>query len=351
MLLKELDYNIPRELIALYPKIPRDESKLVLVDKKFKIIKFKELIDYLSPNDAIVFNDTKVICACLKGFLNNKKVEINLNQIIDKKNCTWSAFIKCRKRPFLKDEIFFSKFLKAKVTHIDQNYGTDIFHLQFSCNYKTFMKKLNSIGIMPLPPYINKKRETDGSDFFNYQTIFARKEGAVASPTASLHFSNKLIKNLKEKKISIINVTLHANAGTFLPIKVKNILNHKMHFEYGIISKKSSKEINIVKKRGGKIIAVGTTVLRILESAKEKDGSIKPFRGETNIFIKPGTKVNTIDGLITNFHTPKSTLLLLIYSLIGKKKTKELYNFAIKNKLRFFSYGDASLIWSENEKI
>jgi len=202
-----------------------------------------------------------------------------------------------------------------------------------------------------LPPYIKKKRNQNSEDQTNYQTVFAKKEGAVAAPTASLHFSNNLIKKIKERKIKIIFITLHVNGGTFIPIKSKNIFNHKMHKEFGEISKKSANEINRIKAQGGRIFAIGTTVLRLLESSKNFDGSIRPFYGETDIFIKPGDNIDTIDGLITNFHTPKSTLLVLIYAILGKEKTKKLYDFAIKKKLRFFSFGDACLIWNKKNEL
>ena len=202
---------------------------------------------------------------------------------------------------------------------------------------------------MPLPAYIKKKRSLNQSDYKNYQAIFADKIGAVAAPTASLHFTKNLIDKIKKKGINIVKLTLHVNGGTFIPIKSKDIEDHLMHFEKGIITKESANKINYLKKKGGKVFAVGTTVLRLLESSKDSEGKIKAFDGETNIYIKPGWKINTIDALITNFHTPKSTLLLLIHAILGKKRTQEIYKFAIKNKMRFFSYGDACLIWNRNE--
>ena len=222
--------------------------------------------------------------------------------------------------------------------------------LKFDLPYKEFLEKVKIFGKPPIPPYI-KKRGHKKSDFNNYQTIFAKNEGAVAAPTASFHFTKRLINKLKKKKIKIIYITLHVNGGTFIPIRTANVFKHKMHYEYGCISKKSSEEINKVKNNGGRIIAIGTTVLRLLESSKDSKGYISPYKGETNIFIKPGWEINSVDGLVTNFHTPKSTLLLLIFTLIGKKKTMRLYDFAIKNKLRFFSYGDACLIWNKNGKV
>jgi len=202
---------------------------------------------------------------------------------------------------------------------------------------------------MPLPAYIKKKRLLNQSDYKNYQAIFADRIGAVAAPTASLHFTKRLIDKIKKKGVNIIKLTLHVNGGTFIPIKSNDIEDHLMHYEKGLITKESANKINYLKKKGGRVFAVGTTVLRLLESSKDHKGKVKAFDGETNIYIKPGWKINTIDALITNFHTPKSTLLLLIYAILGKKKTQEVYKFAIKNKLRFFSYGDACLIWNRNE--
>ncbi len=351
MLLSDLDLKIPDELIAINPVEPRDESSLVVVKEEFRLQKFKNLIDYLNPGDAIVFNNTKVIKGFLSGKINKRNVKINLNKIIDKENVVWSSFIKSRKSVKVNETIDFGNKLKGLIINEFVNNSSKFYHIKFSCSLTEFKKKIKNLGKVPLPPYIIKKREINEKDNTNYQTLFAKKEGAVASPTASLHFTKSLIEKLKKKKVKFIEITLHVNGGTFLPIKTKNITDHKMHSEFGEISKKSANQINRVKKGGGKILAVGTTVLRLLETAKDSNGSIKEFKGETNIFIKPGSNINTIDGIITNFHTPKSTLLLLIFALLGKKKTTKLYKYAIKNKLRFFSYGDACLIWSKNGKF
>ncbi len=348
MLINELEIDIPDNLIAIHPKIPRDESKLVIVDKKLRIIKFKDIIDYLRTNDAIILNNTKVINAELLGNIDKRKISINLNKLLNKKKVLWSVFLKTNRIPNIGEIISFNGGLKAKVVEKKKK-NTMIFYLKFNCDYKHFNQFLKKYGKSPLPPYIKKKRNQNSEDQTSYQTVFAKKEGAVAAPTASLHFSKNLIKKIKEKKIKIIFITLHVNGGTFVPIKSKNIFNHKMHKEFGEISKKSANEINRIKALGGRIFAIGTTVLRLLESSKSFDGSIKPFYGETDIFIKPGDNINTIDGLITNFHTPKSTLLVLIYAILGKEKTKKLYDFAIKKELRFFSFGDACLIWNKKK--
>ena len=350
MKIKDLDYKIPRELIALFPKKPRDQSELVIVDKVFRKIKFYELINELRPKDILVFNNTKVIKAYFSGLLNGKKISINLNKLEDKKKNIWSSFVKTNKKIKKNDEIFFFESLRAIVHSIKIEKNQVSILLKFNVSFTKLNEIIEIFGGMPVPPYI-QKRGSMKSDFKDYQSIFAKKQGAVAAPTASLHFTDKLIKDLKKKKVKMIEITLHVNGGTFLPIKTENVLEHNMHFENGAISNKSANIINKTKKEGGRIIAVGTTVLRLLESAKDSNGFIKPFNGQTNIFIKPGYNINTIDGLITNFHTPKSTLLLLVFSILGKEKTKSLYKFAIKQKLRFFSYGDACLIWNNNAKI
>ena len=351
MLLSDLDFKIPEKLIALKPTKPRDNSNLVIVRENLEIIKFKELVKCLNPGDAIIFNDTKVIPGLLNGKINNRKVTVNLNKVIDKKKIIWNVLIKSNRSPKKNDIINFNDKLNAKITNeiFENNFKS--FNIKFFCEYEDFKERLYSIGKIPLPPYIIKKRKIHKFDSKDYQTIFAEKEGAVASPTASLHFTKKLINNLKNKGIKLINITLHVNGGTFLPIKSENVFDHKMHCEFGVISKKAANEINKIRKSGGKVFAVGTTVLRLLESSKDSKGHIKSFTGETNIFLKPGTKINSVDALITNFHTPRSTLLLLIFAILGKKKTLELYRFAIKKKLRFFSYGDACLIWIGNGKI
>mgnify|MGYP001199226896 FL=1 len=351
MLLSDLDFKIPDDLIATRPAKPRDESKLVIVENNFKTVKFKQIINIIRPNDAIVFNDTKVINSFLNGFIKTRKISINLNKIFDQKKEIWSVFIKSNKKPKINDKIIFDNELFALIVDeiFDKNY--QFFLIKFNLKSHDLKKKLNNFGKIPLPPYIKKKRSIDENDFQDYQTVFAEKDGAVASPTASLHFTKKLIKDLKIKQVNLINITLHVNGGTFLPIKTKNIEDHKMHSELGEITEDSAKRINKVKENGGRIIAVGTTVLRILESSKNPNGRILPFKGETNIFLKPGCLINTVDGIITNFHTPKSSLLLLVFALLGKEKTMKLYNYAIKNRLRFFSYGDACLIWNKHGKF
>ena len=349
MKLEELDYEINSDLIALRPKQPRDESKLLISENPLKIIRFKNIIEILNPGDVLVINDTKVIRSDITGYLNKSKVSINLNKIIDKKKNLWSVFIKSNKKIQPKQNINLGDKVYCKIIEIrkDKNYLSYI--VKFSLIYSELIEFLDSYGNMPLPAYIKKKRLLNQSDYKNYQAIFADRIGAVAAPTASLHFTKRLIDKIKKKGINIVKLTLHVNGGTFIPIKSNDIEDHLMHYEKGLITKESANKINYFKKKGGRVFAVGTTVLRLLESSKDREGKVKAFDGETNIYIKPGWKINTIDALITNFHTPKSTLLLLIYAILGKKRTQEIYKFAIKNKMRFFSYGDACLIWNRNE--
>ena len=347
MLTKKFHFKVPDNLIALNPIIPRNHSKLVEVSNEFKIRKFDNLINLLKSGDCLIINDTKVIPAELSGFLKTSFVKITLNKKISDTENIWRVFAKPQRK--LKENLFlkFSENFEAKVLDIlkDKN-GEAI--LDFNCSDEVFFRLLKKNAKLALPNYISKRRAAGIKDHINYQSIFAERNGAVAAPTASLHFSQKLIIKLIKKGIKIIKVTLHVNGGTFVPINKKNIDDHHMHFEYGVISKKAASLINLAKKKGKKCIAVGTTVLRLLESSKNKDGTINSFEGETNIFIKPGWKVNSVDGLITNFHTPKSTLFVLICSLIGIKRAKQLYSFAVKEKIRFYSYGDACLIWTKS---
>lgn len=350
MKLEDLNYKISEDLIATEPKFPRDDSSLLIFNKEMKIIKFKEIIKVLKPHDLLVVNDTKVLNSSLVGMIEKRKISLNLNKVLNKHRNKWSVFIKSNKKVRVKEVIKFKFGITCKVCEIVKKTDFISYNIIFNETYDELLKILLKNGDIPIPPYIKKKRSIKESDNVNYQTIFAKKLGAVASPTASLHFTKKLISQLKKKEINFAFLTLHVNGGTFLPIRENDPRRHIMHYEKGIIPLSEAEKINKTKINGGRIIAVGTTVLRLLESSKDKNGFIKAFNGETNIFIKPGWKINTVDGLITNFHTPKSTLLMLVYALIGKVNTLKLYKYAIEQKMRFFSYGDACLIWISNEK-
>ncbi len=349
MELSELDYKITNDLIAISPKKPRDSSLLLLDNIPPKIIKFKNIVNLLKPNDVLVVNDTRVINAHIIGAFDKREISLNLNKLISKSINKWSVFLKTKKKLKISDKIYFKKGLSCQIIKITFHENFPTYEIKFNISYGELINYLKLYGNIPLPPYIKNKRTVKHSDKKNYQTIFAKKIGAVAAPTASLHFTEKLIEKLKKKKVNIVYLTLHVNGGTFLPIKSNNISDHKIHSEEGVITKKNADKINFLRNNGGRIFAVGTTVLRLLESSKDKKGMILPFEGKTSIFIKPGWKINTVDALITNFHTPKSTLLLLVIAMIGKKRTSELYNHAIKNKMRFYSYGDACLLWNKNE--
>ncbi len=344
----KFDFNLPENLIAIEPAEPRDSSKIVEVSEKFKIHKFSNIINILNKNDCIILNNTKVIPAKLEGEYNEKKISITLNKLINNKNSLiWSVYLKPLKKVSEFRIIKFSNDFFGKIIEINKSMSGEVL-IEFNYSYKKFLKLINKYGVLALPPYITKRRLYLKSDNNNYQSIFAENCGAIAAPTASLHFSKELLNRIKEKGIKVVKVTLHVNGGTFIPVRSENINNHKMHYEFGEINKESADTINIAKRNGNKCIAVGTTVLRLLETSKNLNGIVKPFKGETNIFIKPGWKINTVDGIITNFHTPKSTLFILICSILGIKKAKELYAFAVKEQIRFYSYGDACLIWNKN---
>ena len=345
--LNEFDYELPEHLIALEPVIPRSASKL-LVYSHGKILdsNFKLLFKYLKPKDRLVFNDTKVLNAKLFGErirpttsgIVSAKVEFLLSERLSETR--WAVYCKPLKKLSVLDEVVFSKSLVARVVSKYE----DQCILKFSKGGLSLDKEISLLGHVPLPPYITKYRQYTSSDKVMYQSIFAKHPGAIASPTASLHFDRQLVKKINNLGINHSFITLHVGAGTFLPVKSENILNHRMHSETGFISRETANDINKTKAQGGRVIAVGTTSLRLLESAAHSAQIVGEFNGKTNIFIKPGFKFNISDGLITNFHFPKSTLLMLISAFVGNNERKRIYNHALKNAYRFFSYGDSSLL-------
>ncbi|MDC0604004.1 tRNA preQ1(34) S-adenosylmethionine ribosyltransferase-isomerase QueA [Amylibacter sp.] len=346
MKLSDFDFKLPNELIALRPADPRSSSKL-LVSSGDEIIDdhFFNIIKYLKRGDRLVLNDTKVIPAKLSGqrirYSDNGKTSANIgvNLLSMIKEGHWLALVKPAKRVNVGETIHFGKDLNALVLEKSPNGLL----LKFNMSEENFEKKLETLGKMPLPPYIASQRLPDELDDNDYQTVFAKHSGSVAAPTASLHFDNMILKQLIDCGIKISKVTLHVGAGTFLPVKVNNIADHKMHAEWGEVSDIAALEIAQTKSEGGRIIPVGTTALRLIETAA-RSGQIEAWSGDTDIFITPGFKFNIADGLITNFHLPKSTLLMLVSALMGSKRLKNIYSHAIKNKYRFFSYGDASLL-------
>lgn len=354
------DFDLPRELIASQPVTPRHSSRLLDLSEEGKITDrhFSDLPSLLQKGDIIVCNDTKVIPARLYGQRGEALVEVTLYHPED--GLTWWSFIKNAKR--LKDGDVI-KFYNDKVSAAASDFSAVVLRkddedgvlIRFNNSGDELPLKLQEFGFMPLPPYI--KRDRPGKDSMwhrfddkeNYQTVYAAHDGAVAAPTAGLHFTPEVMAALKDKGVKQVFLTLHVGAGTFLPVKTDDTDNHKMHAEYGIISPEVAQAINQTKANGGRVIAVGTTSLRLLESAADANGNIHPFCGETDIFITPGYKFKSIDMLITNFHLPKSTLFMLICAVAGIDKMRQAYAHAIGQKYRFYSYGDSSIIKCVNK--
>jgi len=339
MNLDDFDFDLPTELIATRPNNPREKSKMLVVDNDFRHTTFDFLLNYLDKKDVLVINNTKVLPTYLVGDLNGSQIKVTAHKKLD--NGHWLAYLKPARKVKDGDKIILPD--KNIVTVEEKtNFGEAI--VSFSVAEKDLINFFEKNGSMPLPPYILKQRDSDEYDINDYQTIYATNEGSIAAPTAGLHFNEKVLENIRNKISAIVNVTLHVGAGTFSPIR-DNIENHRMHSEFGHISKEDADTINNCKLVGGRIIAVGTTTLRLLESAAVGKDLIKEYQKETDIFIKPGFKFNIVDVLLTNFHLPKSSLLLLISAFAGSEKVKLAYEEAINNKYRFFSYGDVSLLY------
>ena len=343
--ISQFDYDLDVNLIAQKPCFPRDNSRLLsCVDNNYKDLFFKNLPEILNFGDVLVINNTKVIPSRLFGKRDEVKIEVTLHLKIE--NNIWRAFIKPGRKCRVNDEIYFEKNLKAKI--IDKFIEGDVL-LKFNQNELSLLNEIHNQGQMPLPPYIKRKNKSM-EDINDYQTVFASNIGAVAAPTAGLHFTKSLIQNLEKKGVLFAPITLHVGAGTFLPVKVNNILNHKMHEEWCSLNEQSSEIINKAIKNNKRIISVGTTSLRVLETiAKKNNGKLVPWSGLTDLFVTPGFKFNIVDLLITNFHLPKSTLLMLVSAFHGEEEILKSYKYAIKQKYRFFSYGD-SCIFSRKQK-
>jgi len=333
------DFDLPTDRIALRPARPRDSARLLLVEgNAITDRQVSELPDLLRPGDVLVFNDTKVIPAQLEG----RRGEASIGATLHKREGPrdWRAFLRNAKRVRVGDTIDFGAGVTASVADRADD-GSALLHFLGSEPVEIMLERA---GRMPLPPYIASKRATDEQDRSDYQTMFAREEGAVAAPTAALHFTERLLDALDARGIGRQTLTLHVGAGTFLPVKVDDTSAHVMHAEWGRIDPATADRLNAVRASGGRLIAVGTTSLRLLESAADDDGTIRPFEGDTAIFITPGYRFKAIDGLITNFHLPKSTLFMLVSALMGLDVMKAAYAHAIEAGYRFYSYGDASLL-------
>ena len=357
------DFELDKNLIANQPSDPRDSCKLLDLSNSEEIHDriFYELPELLEAGDVLVFNDTKVIPAKLYARRGQAEVEVTLYHPVD--GIEWWAFIKNSKRLHIDDTIsFYTDEISPEQSdfsaQILEKNADDGIRLRFNCLPENLGKQLERYGSMPLPPYIKREKPTNKSkdslwnrysDKENYQTIYARYEGAVAAPTAGLHFTDRVFEALEKKGIKKVFLTLHVGAGTFLPVKVEDTKDHKMHAEYGIIHKEACDVINEAKRQGKRIIAVGTTSLRLLESAADEQGILHPFTGETDIFITPGYKFKIIDYIITNFHLPKSTLFMLICAIAGIERMKTAYDYAMKHNYRFYSYGDSCFIKCVNK--
>lgn len=341
MNLSDFDFDLPEALIATRPARPRTAARLLLAEGDLiRDLHVSDLLDIFRPGDRLVLNNTRVIPARLFGTRQRgeavAKVEITL---LEPQAQGWRALAKPLRKVNPGEAIRFSDQLSATVAAKSE---TDL-RLEFNLSGDDFDAALNAAGAMPLPPYIAAKRAADAQDNTDYQTVFARHAGAVAAPTASLHFDAGLLAALAAKGVDFTEVTLHVGAGTFLPVKVEDVTTHKMHAEWGEVSPQASAEINATKAAGGRVIPVGTTALRLIESAAVT-GQVQPWRGTTDIFIYPGYQFRVTDALMTNFHLPKSTLLMLVSALMGKARMDRIYAHAIDHNYRFFSYGDASLL-------
>lgn len=349
MLLSDFDFELPPERIALRPARPRDSARLLLV--RGQEIADRQVLDLpqlLEPGDVLVFNDTKVIPAQLEGRRGapvggaQSGPGASIGATLHKREGprAWQAFLRNGKRTREGDTIDFGESVRASVVEKKQD-GSALLHFHGDEPVEVLLERA---GRMPLPPYIASKRGVDEADRDDYQTMFAREEGAVAAPTASLHFTERLMAALDARRVGRETLTLHVGAGTFLPVKTERVADHRMHAEWGRIDAATADRLNAVRRSGRRLIAVGTTSLRLLESATDQDGLIRPFEGDTAIFITPGYRFKAVDGLVTNFHLPKSTLFMLVSALMGLKVMKSAYGHAIKRQYRFYSYGDSSLL-------
>jgi len=353
MKLSEFDYNLPNELIAQAPMKPRDHSRLLVLEKKTEEIKhqhFFEIVDYLSAGDVLVLNNSKVIPARLIGrkesggeveiFLSKRMSAINDHE--NNNSEIWECLIRGKVRP--KMMIDFDNDLSAVIIANHSDGSNQLWQVEFNQTGQAFMNAIQEIGQVPLPPYI--KKELTGDDQQDYQTVYANNDqlGSVAAPTAGFHFTKELLEKIKDKGIIIQYITLHVGLGTFLPVKTDEIHDHQMHSEWVEVSKETISIIQQAKNRGKKIIAVGTTSCRSLEAVWQKNDLKNDFVEWVDIFIYPGYEFKIVEALITNFHLPKSTLLMLVSALAGKENIKKAYLEAIQNKYRFYSYGDAMLV-------
>lgn len=340
MKLSDFKYDLPEELIAQDPLKNRDSSRLMVLDRHTGEIchkVFSDIIEYLNPGDCLVINDTKVIPARLIGVKTGTEAHIEVLLLKRRENSVWEVLVKPGKKARAGCKISFGNgLLTGEIIDVVEE-GNRLIRFEYE---GVFEEILDRLGEMPLPPYITHKLE----DKNRYQTVYAKHEGSAAAPTAGLHFTEELLKRLEDKGIIIARVTLHVGLGTFRPVKTQNVLEHHMHSEFICVDREEADKINRARQNGGRIISVGTTSCRTLESAADENGRIKPVRTETDIFIYPGYKFKAVDALITNFHLPESTLLMLVSALAGREHVMNAYKEAVEKKYRFFSFGDAMFI-------
>ena len=351
------DFELPEDRIALRPKLPRDASRLLVVKPGEPLVDrfVRDLPDLLRPGDALVLNDTKVIPAELHGerVRDGAAAGIAVTLIRRVDSSRWQALARGARKLVTGDRIRFGALTNAAclITGLDatveeKSEAGEVL-LAFDFSGPILDEAIASIGEVPLPPYISGRRAPDAMDRRDYQTIYAREEGAVAAPTAGLHFTDTLFSRLAAAGIERHTLTLHVGAGTFLPVKADDTAEHRMHAEWGTISAETAGALNAVRARGGRLVAVGTTSLRLIESAADENGVIGEFSGDTSIFITPGYRFRAVDGLMTNFHLPRSTLFMLVSAFAGRETMLAAYAHAIEHRYRFYSYGDASLLWPE----
>ncbi|WP_296166837.1 tRNA preQ1(34) S-adenosylmethionine ribosyltransferase-isomerase QueA [uncultured Brevundimonas sp.] len=345
----DFDFDLPEDRIALRPADPRDSARLLVVqDGALEDRIIRDLPDFLRPGDALVFNDTRVIPARLSGVrqrigAEGETLAVPVEATLHHRDApdVWSAFMKPGKRIKAGDRVHFQNLSATVADKSDDGLIT----LRFDLSGPALDDAIREVGVMPLPPYIAAKRPEDDRDRSDYQTVFAEHDGSVAAPTAGLHFTPALLDAIRAKGVTTHAVTLHVGAGTFLPVKADDLADHRMHSEWGEVSPETAAALNAVHANGGRIVCVGTTSLRLLESATTEEGVIQPFHGDTAIFITPGYRFRAVDVLMTNFHLPKSTLFMLVSAFAGTGTMKAAYAHAVATGYRFYSYGDGSLLF------
>lgn len=349
MRLSDFDFDLPEDRIALRPAQPRDHARMLVVEpgQALRDRQVRDLPDLLRPGDLLLFNDTRVIPARLNGARRREGSTVAVEATLHKRlsPSRWSAFMKPGRRLAPGDRIQFGEGPDPLQARIEAKGEGGEVTLAFDLSGAALDEAIAGRGLMPLPPYIAAKRPEDDRDRTDYQTVYARLDGSVAAPTAGLHFTPELLETLKAKGVGFAFVTLHVAAGTFLPVKTEDLSQHRMHAEYGEVSVAAAQAVNATRARGGRVICVGTTALRLIESAADEEGQAHPFAAETDIFITPGYRFRVADGLMTNFHLPKSTLFMLVSAFAGRARMREAYAHAIETGYRFYSYGDSSLLW------